>query len=170
MKKSRFILNRLHTCSLFFYLLLSVFPSNVFAQEFGRFFTTADQRQKLDELKQQDPGSQIQFDESDLFIEQEPVEVSEEIQDSIKLKGLVYRNGGKSAAWVNESNSFEGDAGTGYIGIEEENIGPSEVQVTIPGSEKSFDLKVGQQYEPESEQVIDANVNLPQKVLNSGRR
>ena len=59
-------------CLIIFITLLTSYHG-VSAQDFGRFFTTYEQRLRLDELKQQGPGTQIQIDESDLFIEQDTI-------------------------------------------------------------------------------------------------
>jgi hypothetical protein len=145
--------------SLLLILLIIGCNLSLSAQEFGRFFTTPEQRQRLEEIKARD-GSQIQIGEIDLFVEPESPETEQEVNlDSVKLQGLVYRSSGKNSAWVNDNNTFEGGVGTGYIHIQEDNIDPNNVTVKLPGTDKNIDLKVGDQYEPVTESIISINKN-----------
>ena len=47
---------------------------------------------------------------------EEPEEIKPEI-GGITVNGLVYRKGGKSTAWINNANTFEGNLGNQYIQV-----------------------------------------------------
>ncbi len=122
------------------------------ADDFGRFFTTPMQRQYLDQLKSRGAPIVVNIDE-----ELSPKEITSEATeetDAVTVKGLVYRKGGKSAAWLNESNTFEGDIASGYTDVDEGGISPSGIQLTI-GNRNNINLKVGQKFEPVTEEIRD---------------
>ncbi len=92
-----------------YYILLIAFSGpclNVQAEEkFGRFFTTPQQRQNLDELRNHQPEELVVEIAEDDFAE----DTREEEQlpvDVVRLRGLVYRQNGNSTAWLNEGNTY----------------------------------------------------------------
>ena len=87
---------------LMFFLVIS--SSN--ADEFGRLFTTPKQRMHLDELRKVEPKAVVEVIEEEIIIEEEIEEIP---VDTITVKGLVFRSGGKSTAWINDSNTYEGN-------------------------------------------------------------
>ena len=142
-------------------LIFAVMTEVGAAEEFGRFFTTPMQRQYLDQLKNRPPEIRIEIDDDD--IEVDVVDEAEIVRDSVTLKGLVYRSNGKSVAWINDSNTYEGDTASGYIDIPEGKISPSQVTIKMQGQEMEVGLKVGQQYEPKTDNVEEVNNKLPEK-------
>lgn len=127
------------------------FCLNIQAEEkFGRFFTTPQQRQNLDELRNHQPEELVVEIAEDDFAE----ETREEEQlpvDVVRLRGLVYRQNGKSTAWLNEGNTYEGDIGSQYIDVD--GISTKGVLLDISGDETKIELKAGQAYEPAKKKI-----------------
>jgi len=132
--------------------LLTAAPSVQAQDNFGRFFTSPQQRQTLDELRNRQPEElTIEIAEDDFAEEtreQEQIPV-----DVIRLRGLVHRRGGKSTAWLNDGNTYEGDIGSQYIDVD--GIGPKGVNLYISGDEMRIELKAGQAYEPAKKKIHD---------------
>ena len=134
------------------FLLLGMSTVNVMADELGRLFTTPQERAALEKLRHQEPVKEIKTEIT--FEEPEVEEVKPDI-GGITVDGLVYRKNGKSTAWINNSNTYEGDFSNQYLRINTGNIEPGNVQVEIPGSVNNIKLKVGQTYDPNAEKVTD---------------
>jgi len=124
------------------------------AEQFGRFFTTAKQRQHLEELRKERPETIIEIDETEIFFEEQS-EVETVPLNAITVKGLVYRKGGKSTAWINDSNSYEGDLASQYTQVRRGNIHSDKVIIGLPDNSPDIKLKVGQTYEPGTDQFND---------------
>lgn len=142
---------------ILFFLIIVVccaFGSAVAAEEFGRFFTTPMERQYLDQLKTREAPIVVRV-EDDLNVGDKSKEKKQEINDAVTLKGLVYRKDGKSAAWLNDSNTYEGDIAWGYADVKEDKITPSSVQIRIGTQNNDVSMKVGEKYEPASESIKD---------------
>ena len=136
------------------FLVLAIGAQGLYAGELGRLFTTPAERKMLDDLRYNKPEPVVET----IVIVEEPEEPEEEIIvkpeiGSIQVKGLVYRKDGKSTAWVNDSNTYEGDLSTQYIDIDA--IDPDRVKIKIPVSESEITLKVGQGYNPSTEEKTD---------------
>lgn len=134
-------------------------PANA-EDDFGRFFTTPVQRQYLDQLKSRGAPIVVDIGE-DLSDTDEKKEAGKEANDAITVKGLVYRKGGQSAAWVNNSNTFEGDVASDFVAASENKITPSGVGIKITGNDEDINLKVGQKYEPATRNITDMSNALP---------
>ena len=128
---------------------------------FGRLFTTPGERIKLQELRYAVPEPEVEkaieiivdeFAEIDEVIEEkaEPRDI-----EGITLNGIVYRKGNRSTVWLNGSNSYEGSLSSEYFRINTGDIHSEKVSVTVPEVNLSFDLKVGQTYEPNDESLRD---------------
>ena len=148
----KFISNILLLCGL----VLCVTPCAQAASDgFGRLFTTPEERRNLQVLRYSEPEI-----EEVIEIIVEVDEVAEEETESrelegITLNGIVYRKGGKSTAWLNGSNSYEGSLTSEYFRINTGDINSKKVSVTVPEADLEFDLKVGQTYEPNDGRLLD---------------
>ena len=135
-------------------LIFSLPPATLAADDLGRLFTTPQQRQTLEKLRSQKPVEEIKIPE---FTFAEPAVEAEEnkpVIGGITVNGLVYRKGGKSTAWINSANTYEGNFGNQYIQIDANNIKPEDVEILIPINETKVKLKTGQTYDPETDQII----------------
>ena len=138
-------------------LLLAVIVSgSVIAEEqFGRLFTTPAQRQRLDDLRKVQPDQRIQIDEQIILVEEETEESEEVKVDELNVRGLVYRKEGKSTAWVNDSNTFEGGLSSQYINIGR--IENDNVEIKIPSTDTAVKVNVGETFDPVMESFKDIN-------------
>ena len=133
-------------------LFLAFTPITFAADDLGRLFTTPQQRQTLEKLRSQKPVEEIKIPE---FTFAEPVvEEQKPVIGGITVNGLVYRKSGKSTAWINSANTYEGNFGNQYIQIDAQNIKPEDVEILIPINETKVKLKTGQTYDPETDQII----------------
>jgi len=136
-------------------LIFCLSASNAFAEDdLGRLFTTPQQRNTLEKLRHQEPVVEIKVPE--ITFEEPVVETEEQkpVIGGITVNGLVYRKGGKSTAWINSANTYEGNFGNQYIQIDADNIKPDDVEILIPINETKVKLKTGQTYDPEADQII----------------
>jgi len=148
------------------FALLFVFGFSTYsnAQQFERFFTTAKERKHLQELRRQKPERNTPPAApavvEELFVGDASARQAEAVPlDIITVKGLVYRKNKNATAWINDSNTFEGDPAMAYLNVDENKISHKEVTVTLPAGEKNFKLKVGQSYDIQNERVIDVIVD-----------
>lgn len=123
----------------------------VYADELGRLFTSATERMALNKIRNEEPKSEnvvVEAMEVENIIE--PIEEELVVQDAIVLKGLVHRSDGKNAAWINDSNTYEGSLESLNIQIKTEEIEPEQVQLTMPDNETKIKIKVGDYYDPQN--------------------
>jgi len=127
------------------------------SDDFGRLFTTPEERRKLQTLRNAKPQVKVEV-VPEVFIEDIDENVGEIEQpdiEGITLNGLVYRKGGKSTVWLNGTNSYEGNLASEYFRINAGDINSEKVSVTVPDVGLEFDLKVGQTYEPNDGTLLD---------------
>lgn len=126
------------------------------AEPLGRLFTSPLQRKQLDELRAAIPqGEEIavpQFlsADTDESGEAEPAPGS-----GITVKGLVKREDGQGMAWINDSNTYEGDLASQYLKIESKDIQSGGVRIGVPDQDEAINVKVGETYDPATGQVSD---------------
>lgn len=132
--------------------LLGTAPAAHAEEKFGRFFTSPQQRQNLDELRNRQPEElTVEIVEDDFEEEAEPEEQMP--VDVVRFRGLVHRQNGRSTAWINEGNTYEGDIGSQYIGVD--GISSKGVLLDISGDGMKVELKAGQAYEPAKKKIHD---------------
>ena len=136
-------------------LISTVFDVN--ADTLGRIFTSEEDRGRLEYVRKQKPMVEAPVTETteieEIFAE-EPAEEEILIRDTLNLKGFVRRSDGKNSAWINEGNSYEGDLDTLYINVSPEDIGDDNVTINMPDNKTQVQLKVGEAYDPASQQVL----------------
>ncbi len=132
--------------------LLGSAPAAQAEDKFGRFFTTPQQRQTLDELRERRPEDiTIELAEDDFG--EEPEQQERIPINVIRFRGLVHRHNGKSTAWLNDGNTYEGGIGSQYIDIDR--IVPGGIILDITGDERKVELKAGQSYDPSGKKIHD---------------
>ena len=147
----KFISSSLLSCALIF---IGISCAEAASDEFGRLFTTPEERNNLQVLRYAAP----EVEEVNIIIEEiDDVVEEDEPRDieGITLNGLVYRKGSKSTVWLNGSNSYEGSLSSEYFRINTSDINDKKVSVTVPEVDLKFDLKVGETYEPNDESLLD---------------
>ena len=163
MNKRKFISNIFLSCGL-------VISGNVFvyaaSDGFGRLFTTPEERRNLQVLRYSEPEIEEVIE---IIVEVDEV-AEDKIEprdiDGITLNGIVYRKGGKSTAWLNGSNSYEGSLTSEYFRINTGDINSKKVSVTVPEASLEFDLKVGQTYEPNNDRLLDLVENGDEIIIS----
>lgn len=85
--------------------------------------------------------------------------------ENITVSGLVYRKDGKSTAWVNQGNSFDMNYNTQSYHINNDDISPDNVVISINEIDKEIDLKVGETYEPNIDEVRDVLDEFPKENI-----
>ena len=142
-------------CYWLLVFLFMIFTSATFADDdLGRLFTTPEQRAAMEQLRHQKPVETITVPE--IAFEEPVVEEEKPVIGGITVNGLVYRKGGKSTAWINSANTFEGNFGNEYIQIDAESIKPEDVEIVIPVNEKTVKLRAGDTYDPETDQTFSS--------------
>lgn len=136
-------------------ILLFILTSNALADDdLGRLFTTPAQRQLLEKLRHQKPVVEVKVPQIEIEFEEPAAEEEKPVIGGITVNGLVYRENGKSTAWVNSQNTFEGNLVNQYIQIDARDIKPDDVEIVIPLNETRVKLKTGETYDPEMGQVV----------------
>ena len=128
------------------------------AESFGRLFTSPAQRERLDAMRRTGPEITVEISDAEL-------ELSNTVQEqaplnAITLKGVVYRGGGASTAWVNDSNTYEGNIAAQDIQVPETRIGKDHVEMSISGNQSVIRLRVGESYDPATDRKIDLSEDL----------
>jgi len=143
------------------FVLGSISYTHAASDGFGRLFTTPEERIKLQELRYAVPEPEVEkaieiiVDEIDEIVEVTEEKVEPRDIEGITLNGIVYRKGNRSTVWLNGSNSYEGSLASEYFRINTSDIHSEKVSVTVPEVNLSFDLKVGQTYEPNDDSLLD---------------
>lgn len=143
---------------LLFIICGYIFMHTTYADNLGRVFTSTGERQKLEKIRQikeepkQNVIEEIKRSEESVLLKKETV-----IRDSITLKGLVHRGDGKSTAWINDSNTFEGDLDSQFIQVPDNKIKSDQVTIIMPDDSTHIELRVGEAFTPEpiERDVID---------------
>ena len=153
---------------LYLFLLGTLLEQPVVAEDqFGRLFTTPGQRTRLEELRKIEPEQRVKIDEEVLLVEEEVEETEDLPVDAITVRGLVYRSDGKSTAWINNSNTFEGGLSSQYVEIGK--IESNTVEIKIPTADTEVKLNVGQTFDPVSESYWDLIDDSTSAVKRSQR-
>ncbi len=125
------------------------------ADEFGRLFTTPQERLTLERLRHM--PTQPTLDETPARIEEAPEArhmLPAEL-DTITLNGVVYRQGRKSTVWLNGTRHYDGRSTDEHVRVRAKDVGRKTVSVTVPATGLAFDLAVGQTYALDDETVSD---------------
>ena len=125
------------------------------ADPLGRLFTTPQQRQKLEELRRAELEKPEQAPGPSIASTDVPTQARNAPLNAIKVKGLVTRSDGRSTAFLNEGNTYEGDLTSEYIRVRSSDIEGGRITIVTPYGEGAVALKVGQTLEPSTGRVID---------------
>jgi len=115
------------------------------ADDLGRLFTTADQRQQLQASRNRPPEAEITIEPMVLPDPTAPPKP----MDTVRVGGVVYRSDGKHTAWINDGNTLAGDLELQHVRIKNEDIEPDRVQITLPDKQTRVKIKVGEHYDPQ---------------------
>jgi len=133
------------------FILLS--QSVMAAESIGRLFTSPAERSNLDYLRQtRKVNAPLKIETATEAVEAAPIA----LPDAVNLQGYVKRNDGKQGTvWVNnqamQENSSNKDVQVGKLSEDS-----NRVPIKLPANGKRLNLKAGQVYDPESNQVHEA--------------
>ena len=120
------------------------------ADDLGRLFTTPGERAQIDAARQAAPVAPLPVTAPQPRSQGvQPVES----KSALTLRGLVKRDAGRSTAWVNDINTYEGDLDSPYRAVDKSGIAADQVTLKLPDGQSSIKIKVGQTYEPVSTHI-----------------
>ncbi len=159
------------------FILLCGFTMQVCAQEqtfskqYGRLFNSTNQRQQL-ESQRAAPNRNMPIKKS-VMLEQ-PVEAP--VTKPVTLNGYVKRSDGKSTLWVNrqpvQENAVLDDIQIGKLNLQPETqhgrktaTQSEKLNIRIPANGQHIQLKAGQQFDPNKNQVKEITTVAKEKQL-----
>jgi hypothetical protein len=156
---------------LFIFLLASLAglaSTQVVAEDdFGRLFSSPAERQRLDILRQ---NQKLIVATPQKNMLSEPA--VNELPAPITLQGYVKRSDGSTTLWVNnkpvQENSAQDNVEIGRLTKQQNPAknGSDSLNVRIPATGKSVRLKAGQQYAPETGQIVELRLLEKEKQLS----
>lgn len=135
--------------------------------DFGRLFSSAAERKKLDILRN-----------SQKLIVANPQKntpltpVADELPAPITLQGYVKRSDGATTLWVNnkavQENSIQDDVEIGRLNKQNGSVKNSaeSLNVRVPATGKNVRLKAGQVYDPETNRIVELRLLEKEKQLS----
>jgi hypothetical protein len=159
----------MHKKNILVFLVLgwAVMSRHVYAEDdFGRLFSRPTERKNLDYLRQNQPLKTVNPKEEaseDAILEEAPLI----LPDPIKIQGYVKRSDGtKSTIWINNQAVQEGSVVNNVnIGRLNRRGNAEGVEVKIPANGKNLQLKAGQVYDPETNQIKELKTLEKEKQI-----
>lgn len=122
------------------------------ADDLGRLFTTPSERAQLDEARRSAPVERTPVLETRT---RGATEQAVDTASMLTLRGVVKRSDGRSTAWVNDVNTYQGDVGATHQQVERTAIAGDAVTVKLPDGQSSVTMKVGQTLDPRRAEIRD---------------
>ncbi len=128
--------------------------------DFGRLFTNAAQRGRLDQLRAAlSANRKIKLPDK-----KRPASKNIPSTRYYSIKGVVKRSDGKDQVWINEQSLSTGSTDKGYHLVRNPD-GSYSVRLRIPGKTGEIRLKPGQTYLLDSDKTLESyDVTLPGKT------
>lgn len=133
---------------------------------FGRLFSTAQERSRLDSLRQQRTLQTTRLQDAT-----PPTVVPVEPSPPITLQGYVKRSDGAATVWINnqpvQENSALEQVEVGRLSKQKNaaGTGSDSLNIRIPATGKQVRLKAGQVYAPETDQVLELKLLEKSRLL-----
>jgi len=134
--------------------------------DFGRLFSSPAERKRLDILRQNQ--KLIVTSPQKNVLTEPPLD---ELPEPITLQGYVKRSDGATTLWVNnkpvQENSAQDHVEIGRLTKQRNPAknGSDSLNVRIPATGKNVRLKAGQQYAPETGQIVELRLLEKEKQL-----
>jgi len=162
-------MNKLFGLSIFLLVSLAGSSSAQAApdDDFGRLFSSPVERKKLDILRQNQKLIVVAPQKN---MPSEPA--ANELPEPITLQGYVKRSDGSTTLWVNnkpvQENSTQDHVEIGRLTKQQNPAknGSDSLNVRIPATGKNVRLKAGQQYAPETGQIVELRLLEKEKQLS----
>lgn len=141
-----------------------IYCSALHADDLGRLFTSPQERAMLEKIRNTPPEPEIE--QTIEIPELDEIQVNTPLTiENITVSGLVYRKDGKSTAWVNKGNSYDMNYNLQSYHISNEKISPDNVVISINEIEKEIELKVGETYESNIDEIRDVLDEFPKENI-----
>ncbi len=151
------------------FIIMSEWCFSADEQQFGRLFTTPEQRERLQELREEHrrtsgsrKGTETELREmtSGYHARHSKTRMSRGPDDppSVTLKGLIYKKDGTRMVWI---KAQEGTGALDYRELQSGETPDDGFAIRVPVSGKSVKLKPGQSWRPESGAVTDPSSLRP---------
>jgi hypothetical protein len=140
------------TVALLFAAALAVAPGAGAADGLGRLFTTPAQRAQLDDARRSAPEQTVAAEAA------RPAARTERPQESpgaLTVRGVVERSDGRSTAWINDANTYQGDVGAAHRHVDRAGIAGDAVTLKLEDGQATVKMKVGQTLDPASARIRD---------------
>ncbi len=152
-------------CQYIMFLLIIfsfILINPVYADSLGRLYTSPSDRKELEKIRNAKPKpKEIKLVEVEKIIEPVVEEKEIVIRNAITLKGIVHRGNGNNTAWINDSNTFEGNLESQFIQVPNSKIKPDKATIIMPDDSTNVELKVGEVFVPDPiERDVVETVNL----------
>ncbi|MGJ8619842.1 MAG: hypothetical protein ACSHWN_05875 [Methylophilaceae bacterium] len=119
------------------------------AKPLGRLFSTPDEREQLDRLRELQKNQPVETIVEATFIESKPIA----LPDNINVQGYVKRSDGKDGTvWVN-GEALQENSGNQDVQVGNFPNNSNAIPIRIPANGKRLSLKAGQVYDPENNRV-----------------
>ena len=128
-------------------IVLMLCAGSAASAELGRLFFTPAQRATLDNARKQNLAIEIGNDN-----EQAAPPPPAPVPQNVSVNGLVRRSDGKSTVWLNNRAVTDNAGGIDVSTLKNDD----RVKLSVPGSGRSVDLKVGQTVEIVSGTIEEA--------------
>jgi hypothetical protein len=117
-----------------------------------RFFTTPDERRRLDALRL---GANKPVKRKQAVVKKKALPPPPPPLPRVEVQGIVVRSGGPNAAWVNDGNTLRGDSIAGGMRVQADANG--EARILLP-NRGSVALRPGQTYDPASGETTGIHI------------
>lgn len=134
--------------------------------DFGRLFSTAQERSRLDSLRQNRSLQTTRLQNTSPL-----APTAAELPEPVTLQGYVKRSDGATTLWINnqpvQENSALDQVEIGRLSRNKsaERNGSDGLNIRIPATGKHVRLKAGQVYAPETDQVVELKLLEKAKQL-----
>lgn len=124
------------------------------AEPLGRLFSTPEERNNLDYLRESKKNLPI---ETETVVEQSVIERRPvTLPDAINLQGYVKRNDGKDGTiWIN-GEAIQENSGNKDVRVGKLPTNSNRIPIRIPANGKQLSLRAGQVYDPESNRIRES--------------
>ena len=130
---------------------LGLLSPGIRADDLGRLFTTPEERQMLEALRNQPRRAEAPPEP----LEPEAPAPKPPPLQSVRVDGFVSRSRGNNTVWINGTNSLTGDLRSHQVDVNVRGIRGQTVPVRVQNSPVGVGLKPGQSFDPSDSRVVD---------------
>ncbi|MDQ3564293.1 MAG: hypothetical protein M3436_09175 [Pseudomonadota bacterium] len=131
---------------------LGLLSLGIRADDLGRLFTTPEEREMLETLRNQPRRAEAPTEQP---LEPEALAPEPPPVQSVRVDGFVSRSRGNNTVWINGTNSLTGDLGSQQVDVNVRGIRGQTVPVRVQNSPVGVGLKPGQTFDPTDSRVVD---------------